>query len=274
MVATVNPCGFAMVPAYVSILLTDTDADSGGGRSGVRAGLRIGLIVTVAFVATFSVVGAVFRYATTRFLAYIPWAALVIGVALVAVGVAVLAGRHLTVRTFQLRFSRDGSARSMGLFGVAYAVASVSCTLPIFLSVTTVATTAGSFSEGISVFAAYGLGMGSVLVALAVAVATSRDVIVRHMRRVMPYVERIGGWLIVASGLFIVYYWTTLLTVDITSNSPLLTPVRYIDRISAWFTTAIANNMTQTAAGLVTVVAAIAIYETRRTRRSLTNTRQ
>ena len=63
LVATVNPCGFAMLPAYLSLFLTDPrDAD----RSGVRAGLRVRLIVTVAFVATFAIVGGIFRWATKR----------------------------------------------------------------------------------------------------------------------------------------------------------------------------------------------------------------
>ncbi len=271
MVATVNPCGFAMLPAYLSLFLTNTDVDR---QSGMGSGLRIGTVVTVSFVATFSLVGAVFTFVTTGIVDFVPWAALFVGAALLIAGVAVLAGRHLPVRTWQLRFHKDASTRSIALFGVAYAVASVSCTLPIFLSVTTAAATADNVAQGVGVFAAYGLGMGSVLVAVAVGVATSRDAVVRHMRRLIPYVERVGGWLLVTSGLFIIYYWTTLLTVDITSDSSRLGPLLYVERVSAWLTVQIANRTALWVIGFVGVALVVAAFEVPRTRARLTGARR
>lgn len=82
----------------------------------------------------------------------------------------------------------------------------------------------------------------------------------------MPYVERIGGWLLLASVLFIVYYWTTLLTVDVTRDSPLLTPILRVERLSAWFTNQIANNTLLWAAGLVAIVLVIGVFEVLRKR--------
>jgi cytochrome c biogenesis protein CcdA len=133
MVATVNPCGFAMLPAYVSLMLAGEE--EAGGRSGTLAGLKIGAIVTGVFVATFGIIGLVFEYITTEVVSAMSWVALVIGILLAGAGVAILAGRHLPVRIFQFTPKLDGSNRSIMLFGVAYALASVSCTLPIFLSV-------------------------------------------------------------------------------------------------------------------------------------------
>lgn len=273
MVATVNPCGFAMLPAYLALFLTDSNADL-AGHSGVRSGLRVGLVVTVAFVATFSVVGVVFNLVSTSIVNFIPWAALVVGMVLAAAGVAVVLGRHLPIRSVQLGFTKNGSVRSIALFGVAYAVASVSCTLPIFLSVATFSIAANDPAQGVGVFTAYGLGMGAILVALAVGVATSRDAIVLHMRRLMPYVERIGGWLLLASGLFIVYYWTTLLTVDVTRDSSLLGPILRVERVSAWFTNQIVNNTLWWLAGLVAIVVVIGAFEVMRKRRDTTRLSQ
>jgi cytochrome c biogenesis protein CcdA len=265
MVATVNPCGFAMLPVYLSLFLTDDQEAT--GRSGVATGLRVGAIVTTAFVVTFLVVGAVFQVVSRTIVRYVPWAALVIGVVVIAAGVAVLTGRHLGFKALDLRFGKDRSVKSVATFGVAYALASVSCTLPIFLAVATAATSAASLAQGIGVFAAYGVGMGMVLVALAVAVATSRNALVARMRRLLPYVERIGGWFLIASGLFIVYYWTTLLTADITTDNPLLGPILFVDGISAWFTNQIANNVLGWTAGLVLFVVGLAVYEVLRRRR-------
>ena len=264
MVATVNPCSFAMVPAYLSLFLTD--ATSPDRSSAVRTGLRVGAIVTLVFVATFALVGGVFSYVTTGIVNIIPWAALVIGLGLLVAGIIVLVGRHLPIRPIQIRFRRDGSVRSIVVFGVAYAVASVSCTLPIFLAVTTAAT-GGSAVNGLAVFGSYGLGMGAVLVALAIAVATSRDTTIRRIRGVMPYAERIGGWLLVASGLFIVYYWSTLLTVDFTQDSPLVGPLTFVDRVSSWFTNQISSSPLLWALGSIALIALISWTEIRRKRK-------
>jgi cytochrome c biogenesis protein CcdA len=265
MVATVNPCGFAMLPAYISLMLTG-EGES-GSRAGVISGLKIGLIVTGVFVATFGVVGIIFEYITTEIVSTVSWVALAIGLLLAAAGIAVLAGRHLPLRIIQFTPKTDGSNTSIALFGVAYALASVSCTLPIFLSVITAATTADNPAESFSVFTAYGLGMGSVLVALAVAVATSREAVVRRMRAVMPYVERIGGWLLLISGLFVFYYWLTIKTVDVTSDSPILRPIEWVDDISAWFATRIADNTVEWAIGFGVVAVLIGLFEVRRVRR-------
>ena len=265
MVATVNPCGFAMIPAYLSLFLTNDKAPQTG--SPVLDGLRVGLLVMAAFVATFVAVGTVFQLVSTAVVNVIPWAALIVGLLLAVAGVGVLTGRHLGFRSVQLRFKKDNSARSIVLFGVAYAVASVSCTLPIFLAVSSAATTADTVPEGIVVFGAYGLGMGAVLVALAIAVATSRQAIVGRLQGIMPYVERIGGWLLLGSGIFIVYYWTTLLTVDVTGENPLLTPILWVEGLSSWFTNQIANNTALWVVGLVVIIGGIASLEARRNRR-------
>ncbi len=265
MVATVNPCGFAMIPAYLSLFLINKEVPQTGSL--VLGGLRVGLLVMAAFVATFVAVGTVFQVVSTAVVNVMPWAALVVGVLLAVAGLGVLTGKHITVRSIQLRFKRDNSARSIVLFGVAYAVASVSCTLPIFLAVTSAATTADSVPQGIVVFGAYGLGMGAVLVALAVAVATSRQAIVGQMQRIMPYVERIGGWLLLGSGIFIVYYWTTLLTVDVTGDNPLLAPILWISRLSSWFANQIINNTGLWIVGFILLVGGIGSLEMRRKRR-------
>ena len=99
------------------------------------------------------------------------------------------------------------------------------------------------------------------------AIATSRDAAVRRLGGLAPYFERIGGWLLVASGLFVAYYWLTVLTVDITSDNSLTRPIVIIDRISAWFTTQITVHTLAWSTALVTLVLSVGIYEVWRVRR-------
>lgn len=95
----------------------------------------------------------------------------------------------------------------MFLFGVGYGIASIGCTLPVFLAVVGAA---ASGASTVLVFAVYGAGMAVVLTALAVAAALLREGLARGLRRLLPYMSRIAGALLVAAGGYVAYYWYRL----------------------------------------------------------------
>ena len=267
MVATVNPCGFAMVPVYLSLLLTDTTATT--TVTAWRRGLRVGGWVTVGFLVTFGVIGLAVAVASTRLLTAVPWVALLLGVGLVGYGVVVLRGGGITLPTLEARFDKTGSPRGLAFFGVAYGIASLSCTLPVFLAVSGAAFAATNLASGAAVFAAYGLGMGLVLTGVAVAVATSRQALVARLRSLGRHLSRIGGWMLIASGVFIVYYWATALTITPTADpNPWLAPSRLVESLSSRLQTSIGANpwLWAGAAIAVIVLAAAATAYTRRHR--------
>lgn len=257
MVATVNPCGFAMLPAYVSLFLGADEGDD--APEGVVTGLRVGISVTIGIFVLFGVVGLLLSFGLQRMLDFVPWAALVIGALLFGLGIAVLRGYHLTARVISVKNKKGRSFLAMSGFGVAFGTASISCTLPIFLAVVGLSTRSPNVISGWSVFVAYAVGMGVVLTAVAVALATSREVLVTRMRSLLPYVERIGGSLLVASGLFIMYYWGILLSVGPGQDSILYRPIAFMGALSAWFTNSIGNAPIRWAGAFVAVIAVTAV---------------
>jgi len=265
MVATVNPCGFAMLPAYVSMFLGSDDGHD--APAGMTTGLRVGIAVTLGVFGLFSVVGLLVSFGLQQLLNFVPWIALVIGALLFVLGVAVLRGYHLTARVISVKNKKGRSFFAMTGFGVAFGTASISCTLPIFLAIVGLSSRSSNLLSGWSVFLAYAAGMGVVLTAVAVALATSREVLVNRMRNVLPYVERIGGFLLVASGLFIMYYWGVLLSVRPDQESLLYRPISFMGNISAWFTNRIGSSAESWAIGFVAVVILIGIAEAIRSRR-------
>jgi cytochrome c-type biogenesis protein len=93
----------------------------------------------------------------------------------------------------------------MVLYGIAYAIASLSCTIAPFLAVMTSTFRAENVGAGVAVFVAYAVGMGLVVGVLAVAVALAQDGLVRRRRGVMRYVNRISGGLLVLAGTYVYY---------------------------------------------------------------------
>ncbi|MDQ3664335.1 MAG: cytochrome c biogenesis protein CcdA [Actinomycetota bacterium] len=211
LVAALNPCGFALLPAYLGMVVAADDEGSSLARA-----LRMTAAMSVGFVAIFGAFGAVVVPLTLSLERYLPWATIVIGIGLVVGGGWLLAGREMRVPLPRLRGAAPaGSTASMVGYGAAYAIASLSCTVGPFLAILATTTRSGGIAEGLAVVAVYGLGMGLVVGVLAVAVALARDAVVTRTRRLLPYVNRLSGLLLVLAGSYVTYYgWYELRVFD------------------------------------------------------------
>ena len=120
---------------------------------------------------------------------------------LVGLGIALLTGRSFSLRIPTPRQRGDGSQLlSVFVFGVSYALVSLSCTIPLFIAAVAPSFTDANFASGVAAFLAYGLGMGVVLIALTVALALAKHSLVRNLRRVLPYIYKVSGVLLVVAG--------------------------------------------------------------------------
>lgn len=202
LVAAFNPCGFALLPSYLALLV------AAPGAGGVWRALRLSAAMTAGFVTVFGAFGLVISVATTSIQEYLPWATIVIGLALAVTGVWLLTGRELLVRLPRLNVGGGPSGSLLALYGygASYAVASLSCTVAPFLAVTGLVSGSGGVVEGLAAFVAYGVGMGLVVGLLAMMVALTREAAVTRLRRLLPYVSRVSGGLLLPAGVYIVYY--------------------------------------------------------------------
>jgi cytochrome c biogenesis protein CcdA len=214
MVATVNPCGFAMLPAYLSYFLGLDGDGAAVPQASVAQAVQVAGAVAAGFLAVFALAGASVELTSLPVYENVPWVAIAIGVALFALGVALLFGLELNVRLPKLdRGGRERTAGSMFVFGASYAIASIGCTLPLFLSAVAGTVNRESVLDGLVVFGLYALGMTLVLLALTVAIALARTSLVRFLRRAQQYVGRVSGGLVALAGAYVAYYgWLELRT--------------------------------------------------------------
>ncbi|MEJ7585010.1 MAG: cytochrome c biogenesis CcdA family protein [Acidimicrobiales bacterium] len=205
MVATVNPCGLPMLPAYLSYFISGDD-ENRSMLGAVGRSIAVAGVVSAGFMTMFGVTGAVVSWFTRGVYEITPWISVAVGVVLVGVGAALLAGREIRVGLPRLdRGGRDRGLGSMFIFGLSYAIASVSCTLPVFLA--QVSSTLGeSIGRGTLVFLTYGLGMTLVLTALSVSLAMARTELLAVLRRSLRVVNRVAGGLMVVAGAYVAYY--------------------------------------------------------------------
>lgn len=211
MVAAVNPCGILLMPSLVAYYLgSDRSANLPWWARTGKAFL-LGGMATGGFVALFAGVGAVFVAGGRALAGYFPVAGLAVGVTLALLGTwMMVTGGSLGVASASraMGAARIGAdLRSLFVFGVAYGVASLACTLPVFLVVVGTALAAAGPLEALGQFLGYALGMGMMLTAVTVAAAFFRDAAARWLRGIVPYVHRVAASLLLGAGIFIVYYW-------------------------------------------------------------------
>ncbi len=218
MVSSVNPCGFAMLPAYLGLYLSENDAVDPDGSSVTTRLLRallVGATVSLGFVVLFAAVGTPIGLGARGIADAFPWIGLLIGILLVGAGAYLLAGGKLYnnfAASISARFgnANSKSVRSYFTFGLAYGTASLSCTLPIFLAVIGGTFTAETFLDSVWQFVLYGLGMGSVILALTIGMALFKGAMTGALRRALPHVGAISAVMLLVAGTFIVYYWLTI----------------------------------------------------------------
>jgi len=227
MIALINPCGFALLPAYLGFFLGLDDDEAGESRIvALNRAQIVGLSMSLGFLAVFGILGLAFAGALTAIAPILRYVTLGMGVLLVVLGIAMLRGFQPMVKLPKLeKGTGSNSSASMFIFGVSYAIASLSCTIGLFISA--VPTDGTSFAERLGAFLSYGLGMGLLATVLTLAVAFGKKGIVGKMRTILPRINLISAVILVIVGTYVALYgyW------QIQVFNPDVMPTGWIDTI-------------------------------------------
>lgn len=211
MVASVNPCGFFLLPSYISYHLGTENPDfyDASVVSRVWKSLLLGGVATLGFVVVFALVGSLIAAGGQWLIRVFPYAGVAIGVGMVALGLWLLV-THRTLgiaAASRVTLDRKRNLRNVFFFGIVYAIGSLSCTLPIFLVVVGGSLASQGLAASFGQFISYALGMGVILVAVTIGSALFQGSVARWLRQAIPYVHRASALFLVAAGAYLVYYW-------------------------------------------------------------------
>lgn len=199
-----NPCGFPLLPAFLSFYLGAKDERLPSAPTRILQGLLVGALVAVGFLGLFAAVALPVSFGVGAVADAVDWVGLATGIGLALAGAAALIGWTPRLRPLPVvRPRRERRLGAMLLFGVGYGAASLGCTLPILLAL--IGASLGA--EKLAVFGAYGTGMAVVLMALAVGVALAREGLARRLRPLLAHVNWIAALLLFVSGGYLTYYW-------------------------------------------------------------------
>jgi len=193
-----SPCGYALLPGYVSYYL-------GSSISRARA-LYGGLSCTLGLVTVFSAVGLLASALGSLVPSLIPLLDLVAAALLIALGLATLLELRLPYISVPVKPSTRRGLAGFYLFGVVYGLAGVGCSAPLFLSVLLYAA-GGGVLNGLLTFVAYAVGMGVPLVVTSVLIAEAKEYAIGRMASLTPGLRRLSGVVLVLVGLYLIYFY-------------------------------------------------------------------
>jgi cytochrome c-type biogenesis protein len=259
LVASVNPCGFPLLPAYLSLFVSE-ESPRRSHRN--MRGLIAGASVTAGFVVVFGLIGILVKAGVDVVLGWVPWAMIPVGIVLAAVGVATLIGHPPALLRPIRRLGRGRGVLSMAGFGVTYAVASLTCALPLFLAAVIGSFGRLGFLDGVGAFVAYALGMGLFLMVAGLVVANSGVAALRRLGPVTRVVPRLGGAVLALVGAYLVFYWSSYLA-DPTATPP---PIGLVEHLQTVLTGWLSGSPRVVGVVLATVVATVIVLGSLATR--------
>lgn len=205
-----SPCGIAMLPATIGLLL-GWNVRVAGARQRAWQGFSAGALLAVGFSVIVALAAVLFALVAHAIFRVLPLLMVALAAALVIVGVLMYLDR------FTIGFSTDAVAsrvRALGIgsvgtlvaAGAAYGLAALSCTLPMFIAL--LAEMAGTgFAGTLTVVVMFAAGVTVILTGVGVGTALWRATMERLIRAALPYVGRVSGVIVAAAGLWIAYYW-------------------------------------------------------------------
>ncbi len=206
--AAVNPCGFVLLPTYLIYFLgSETSQSNISQRASLSRALRVSVAVSAGFISLFIVVGVFTRLLSSAVQDNAKYFSFAIGLGLIVFGLVMLAGWKPSILTPNIKITRDQSIRSMFVFGLAYAIASIGCTIGLLTTVVLGSIGKHGFIAGVVSIALYGLGMALLVTALTLTLSVAHTGLLRVLRRGLRYMDTISAIFVTLTGVYLTLYW-------------------------------------------------------------------
>ena len=213
LVAAVNPCGFILLPTYLMYFLGVSGGAPGTQKASIARALKVSAAVSSGFLAVFLAIGFLSVPLRSTISANSKYVTGFIAMGLIVLGTAMLFGYKLPFMTPQIESGKkDQTVKSMFVYGVAYAVASIGCTIGLFLATVFSTRPDETFIDSVVNMIAYGAGMALLVSALTVGFAFANTTLLKFLRNAMQYVDKIAAAFVMMSGLYLAWYlyWVDL----------------------------------------------------------------
>jgi len=209
--AFLAPCAVALLPGYIVAFISRTGNSNPGLSTRLLRGLKLALLSIAGIFAIYAIATVLIVSAAQLLKDYMIWITIGMGSVLIIIGILMAAGKSFSFTLNVNHASPKSEIAEAFIFGVAYAIGALGCLFPLFLIVATQAMSAPSPWTGAGYFAAYFGGMSMMMIGAILLSVMARDVMMKYLRKILPHMERVTGWLLIVAGGYVIYYQSFLM---------------------------------------------------------------
>ena len=214
MLATVNPCGFVMLPVYISMFLSSKERQVNQSNFVYKLLniFKISISLGLGFLIIFGAVGLAVTGGLLFIQPSLSWLSTLIGFFLVGLGIYTFSGKSLYLSfpqklSYKINISQDSKFKNFFLYGLSYGIASISCTLPLFIALISNAINSGGLTNGIKQFISYSLGMTSVILVITLFASFIKNFSLLKKTSLTKFYQYPAGLIITLVGMYLIIYW-------------------------------------------------------------------
>jgi len=249
--AAVNPCGFVLLPTYLLFFLGTREEENLTTSERLRRALVVGAGISVGFLGIFFVIGVISRLFTQWIEFNAKYASFVIGIGLLVAGVRMLSGWTPKFAMPQIGGVRTRTFRATVVYGVAYAIASIGCTIGFLTTAVFGSIAVNGFVSGVISILLYGLGMAMLVTALTICLAFAKTGLVTLIKNRLNIIEKIGAGFVTLTGIYLIAYWYAAISESNSAN--------FVRRVERWQTKVVSFLQEQGASRLAVILTAVVV---------------
>ncbi len=202
--ATFNPCRFAMLPAYMTMLVNSSTKQAKPYQLALRA-IQFALFMSLGVISIFALFAAVIFPISTSVQRYLPIVTITIGLLLIALGVATLLGKAIFLKKlWSPNTAPSTRIKSLYLYGVTFALGSVSCTIGPLLAATSKSLNLTFFAT-VKTYLIYATGISATIVIIALLALFSQATL-RSIKNSMRVIEIISSVFLIFVGFYLIVF--------------------------------------------------------------------
>ena len=249
--AAVNPCGFVLLPTYLLFFLGTREEENLTTSERLRRALVVGAGISVGFLGIFFVIGVISRLFTQWIEFNAKYASFVIGIGLLVAGVRMLSGWTPKFAMPQIGGVQTRTFRATVVYGVAYAIASIGCTIGFLTTAVFGSIAVNGFVSGVISILLYGLGMAMLVTALTICLAFAKTGLVTLIKNRLNIIEKIGAGFVTLTGIYLIAYWYAAISESNSAN--------FVRRVERWQTKVVSFLQEQGASRLAVILTAVVV---------------
>jgi len=207
-----------MLPAYIGIFITDKNLQKDQKTiSYLQSAIIVSISMGLGFLLVFGSIGIIISLSRDIISEYVDlfhWLGFILGFLLIFTAIYLSSGKKIYFHKPQslsskIKINSRVKFTNYFFFGISYALASISCTMPIFLALIGSSIAREGFVYGFYQFLVYSAGMTVMIIIITVTISIFKSTFLDKFKKSSKYLDIVSSYILIIVGGYLIFYWLT-----------------------------------------------------------------